>query len=239
MNKLHAEDIAKCLKKIPSKLKDIVKAKYPGSVFIAGGFIRSVIMHEEIRDIDVFARDSELAKEVANGYSNSFTPPARLMETKNAITLPTKKPVVQVISRWHFSEPKGVIGSFDFVHCCAVIWWDGENWDSACHDQYYRDLAGKHLTYTAPTRMEDPGGSMVRVLKFMRRGFRIDAENLGRVMARVSDASEKVLDEEDREATNLSILVGLGDYKPKARTEARRGKSIAKLMTDVYPRNGV
>ncbi len=216
MQTLHIFDLEKCCRRIPGHLKDILKTASPGSVFIAGGFIRSCVLEEEVNDIDVFTDSVERSAAVAQLYASKFTPPAKVITTKNAFTILRKKPVVQVIQRWNFSKPEDVLASFDFVLSCACIWYDGQNFVSAVHDQYYRDLAGKCLTYLAPIRMEDPGGSMVRVLKYIRRGCTIDPVNLGLVMARVAAAAEEGLDEEEQKSFSNIMRDGVieGDWAP-------------------------
>ena len=52
-------------------------------------------------------------------------------------------------------------------------------------DDFYSDLAAKRLVYRAPQRNEDAGGSILRVLKFYQRGFRIPLDSLGAVIARL------------------------------------------------------
>jgi hypothetical protein len=93
--------------------------------------------------------------------------------------------------------------SFDFTIAMAGFWWNptGEEetyiensevktrpagrWDSICDEHFYEDLAAKRLRYTCPQRNEDAGGSMLRVLKFYQRGYRIPLDSLGAVISRL------------------------------------------------------
>ena len=55
-----------------------------------------------------------------------------------------------------------------------------------CHSNYYQDLSARRLIYTSPERIEEAGGSMLRVLKFYQKGFRIPLKDLAAVIARIS-----------------------------------------------------
>lgn len=52
--------------------------------------------------------------------------------------------------------------------------------------RFYPDLAAKRLTYCAPKRIEEAGGSLLRVLKFYRRGYIIPLDSLAAVIARLT-----------------------------------------------------
>ena len=58
-------------------------------------------------------------------------------------------------------------------------------WSSFCDDRFYIDLASKRLIYRKPIRNEDAGGSMLRVLKYYQKGYRIPLDSLGSVIARL------------------------------------------------------
>ncbi len=227
MNQLHPQDLLWCVKRLPRDLIKLLKEN-PSKLFVAGGYIRSRITNEEVNDIDLFVKDKEDAKLVALAYAimadrqAEVTPEVitvatkRLFTTDNAITIKGSRPTVQVIHRWTFDTPKDCIASFDFTIACAAFWWDGEKWDSACHPEYYQDLAAKRLIYTAPTRMEDAGGSMLRVLKFYQRGYRIPINSLGRVVARLMKGVKPAHDEarangvfDDSEEFLAKIVTGL------------------------------
>lgn len=142
----------------------------------------------------------------------------KIHETDNAFTLRCYKPAIQIIHRWTFPPHAGsafagtsedgataVAASFDFTVCCAVIWWGVDEtegghplddktiwkWRSYCDPRFYSDLAAKRLIYRRPVRVEDAGGSMLRVLKYYQREYRIPIDSLGAIIARVACAVEK------------------------------------------------
>jgi hypothetical protein len=94
-------------------------------------------------------------------------------------------PPVQIIHRWTYERPEDLIESFDFTVAKSVVWFDGKEWKSLTHDDFYADLAAKRLVYTKPQRNEDAGGSLLRVLKFYQKGYRIPLDSMAAVVARL------------------------------------------------------
>src|SRR3546814_3611509 len=76
-----------------------------------------------------------------------------------------------------------------FTVCQAAVWRtpDG-HWCSTCSDRFYVDLAARRLVYTSPVRDEEAGGSMLRVIKYVKRGYSIQVDSLGRVIDRIVSA---------------------------------------------------
>ena len=174
------EDLRWCLLKMPKVVFNLMKERGK-DIMLAGGFVRSCIANETINDIDLFTSNTDkaelYAKTVANGN--------RIIETENAYTvLGVSKMAIQFINRWTFEKPEDILPSFDFTIAKAVIWFDGE-WKSLCDDRYYQDLAAKRLIYCSPKRKEAVGGSMLRVLKFYQRGYRIPLDSLAAVISRL------------------------------------------------------
>lgn len=209
-NELSKHDLAWILQRTPEDILMEMKQR-AGKLFLAGGFIRACIAHEEAADIDLFTTDRHTAKQVgqwlAGQGSRKMTPNANrsIHETDNAISIPRAVYgiPVQIIGRWTFDTPQQCMESFDFTIAKAAIWWGGptepgmglfpEGWRSCCDPEFYRDLAAKRLIYTSPIRNEDAGGSMLRVLKFYQRGYRIPLSSLGAVMARMMVGVDKEL----------------------------------------------
>lgn len=186
MNELAWHDLAWSLQRCPKRVLEEMKASGP-KVFVAGGFIRSIIAQEPINDVDMFTSSKTDAQALAFRLSQrepgaKNTP--QIHETDNAYTLTDFKPTVQIIHRWNFDSPALCVESFDFTIAKAAFWWDS-GWKSYVDIRFYKDLAGKRLIYTAPVRDEEPGGSMLRVLKFYQKGYRIPLDSLGAVVARL------------------------------------------------------
>lgn len=220
-------DLQFCLLRMPRQLIKLMKTPhYSGKIFVAGGFIRSVIANEPINDVDVFVPSKQMAEELARALSiekKGFeVSEGRVIKTDNAITIPGVKPTVQIIHRWTFANPTSCSESFDFTICQAVIWHDksgGGIWRSICHPNFYQDLASKRLIYTSPQRDEDAGGSMLRVLKYYQKGYRIPLDSFAAVIARLACA--------------VDFAAGISEgpeYK-----EAHAAKIIRGLLREVDP----
>lgn len=188
MNALSHHDLQWILQRTPPKLLALMKER-AGKLFMAGGFIRACIAREEAADIDLFVPSKDEAKSAADFLAKKEEGDDkrnRVYETDNAYTVKGYGLPLQLIHRWTFEQPEQCIASFDFTIAAAAIWWSAERgWASLCGGDFYSDLAAKRLVYTSPVRNEDAGGSMLRVLKFYQRGYRIPLSSLGAVMARM------------------------------------------------------
>ena len=174
-------DLSWAVRRLPSNVRDLLKRHGP-EIFLAGGYVRAVVANERVSDIDLFCPSKDHAAACAKELAGDGKP----HETDNAFTVRTRPVATQFIHRWTFSLPSQAIASFDFTIAQAAIWWTGEQWESCCSDRFYSDLAAKRLIYTSPDRNEDAGGSMLRVLKFYQRGYRIPLDSLGAVIARLN-----------------------------------------------------
>lgn len=174
--------------RIPRDIRDLL-GEHSGRLFVAGGFIRATIAGETPADIDLFGDDKdhlELVATILKGRRDGAT----LHKTNNAITLLTPgRMTVQFITRWTFRAAELLLPSFDFTVCQAAVWRHtyGKHgqWSGLVGDRFYQDLAARRLVYTAPIREEEPGGSLMRVLKFTKRGYSVQVTSLGAVVARL------------------------------------------------------
>lgn len=181
------DDVAWAVRRLPKAIRDLLQ-KHGRKVFIAGGYVRAVIAREPVNDIDLFTSSKDYGEACAKALAApEGRKPRRLLETDNAYTVFLKPWPVQFIHRWTFDEPADAIASFDFTVAQAAMWWDEEasSWRGCCAPRFYADLAAKRLVYTEPDRDEAPGGSMLRVLKFYQRGYRIPLDSLGAVIGRL------------------------------------------------------
>lgn len=179
------EDVSWIVRRLPRTVADVLKAN-AGRLFLAGGFIRSCIANETVSDVDLFAPSVEDAKAIANAFAASRG--TKVTATDNACTVKVGELPVQFIHRWTFSDPLSCVASFDFTIASAAVWYtsDGDRWQSCCDDRFYADLAARRLVYRSPIRNEDAGGSLLRLLKFYQRGYRVTLPSLGAVVARLA-----------------------------------------------------
>lgn len=215
MRELTPTDLRFVVGRIPKDVAELLKTS---GLILGGGFIRETISGGKVSDIDLFGANGEQLQLAAGKLfeaRHATNVQARRFATGNAITLlsPPRLPV-QFITRWQFDSPEACVASFDFTVCQAIVWRDVQgNWFSMCADDFYTDLAARRLVYTFPVREEEAGGSMMRVRKFLARGYNIQPLSLGGVISRLCS---KVIEERlrgdttaDREKDRALVLAGL------------------------------
>jgi hypothetical protein len=85
-----------------------------------------------------------------------------------------------------------------------------------CAEDYHADLAAKRVVYCAPQREEEPGGSLLRLLKFAGRGYSAPLDSVAAILARLT-ADVPSGTEIERAAT---ILTRLREVDPAAPEES-------------------
>jgi hypothetical protein len=179
--KLDNYDLQFAANRLPVSVKKIMQTpEWKNNLFVGGGYLRSVVSGEPINDVDIFVKSKKDAELLAYSLCRQKED---IVKTDNAYTIKGKLPI-QIIHRWIFEKPEDVSNSFDFTICCAVIYFD-DKFDSYCDDRFYIDIASKRLVYRSPIRNEDAGGSMLRVLKYYQKGYRIPLDSLGGVISRL------------------------------------------------------
>ena len=178
-------DLLYVVRHLPRDIRALLQADQ--RLFVAGGFIREVIASSGgAKDIDLFGQyriDLAIAAErLRRGRGEGSC----VISTANAITVlaPPRMPV-QFITRWTFDNAADLLASLDFTVCQAAVWHQDGEWLSACAPTFYSDLAARRLVYTTPQREEEPGGSLLRVRKFLQRGYNIQPPALAAVTARL------------------------------------------------------
>lgn len=212
MGELTKGDMQLVVSRLP---KDIRKMLQEQPIFVGGGFIRETIAGNQVQDIDLFGHTKEQLK-VSADYLASKRDNAKVHSTDNAITVLSQPRIpIQFITRWLFEDAESLMQSFDFTVCQAVVWFDRKTqmWKSVISDAFYSDLAARRLTYTFPVREEEAGGSMLRVRKFLQRGYNIQAWALAGVISRVALAA-KITPETDEQSATHAISRKLFEVDP-------------------------
>lgn len=220
MTRLDYRDLDRCVRRLPPALVKTIQERE--SLMVAGGFIRTVITNERPSDIDVFATDDKGAKTAAGNYRQRCGPADRQpkqVDTDNAITVLTRPPV-QFIHRWTFDGPDKLIQSFDFSIARAVIWWSGARWESMIDDRFYVDLAARRLVFMAPSS-NTSGGTLLRLQKFIARGYRASAANIAAIAAQLA-----------RDAMREKTIVGAGIEDEVARQMIRLVREVDPSSAD-------
>lgn len=212
---MDVNDLRSVVRMIPREVREILKQCAHTSV--AGGFVRDTICGEKPSDIDIFGPHVDTLKVAAMELAATYN--GRCITTNNAITVVTPaRSTVQFITRWTYPTVEESIQLFDFTMCKAAVFWRG-GWCGIVDRRFYQDVAARRLTYTNPQREEEPGGSMLRAAKFLRRGWRVPFGDLGKIMARM----EARLDHNKLSAA------------PDSEREALVGQVFAGLLLEVDP----
>lgn len=197
-NEIKDDDLEKCLALLPAGVREIL-FEFGSKLVVAGGLVRSVVAGEQVADVDVFARGSGLAHVCAERLSKTWQ---EIYGAKVAVHSSSLAVTVRVVGRegilpvqfchrWSsFQDASELIGRFDFTVCKAAFWHDGSRWCSLVDPTFYESVEKKRLRYCSPDREEAPGDSLLRVLKYYRRGYRIGLWDLGRVVSRLLETGE-------------------------------------------------
>jgi hypothetical protein len=177
-------DLENCIRALPYNVRQHLLENT--GVTVAGGFIRSIITGESVQDIDIFYGSGSIDNvmpEMFNFDAIKYPSKAETLDTRTGYVFDedVDRVEVQLIKRWKFKNPAELLEVFDLTIARAAIWYDGAKWQGICHKDYYRDLAAKRLVYEDRTELRSYG--ILRVLKFVQRGYHIDATNLAKVLA--------------------------------------------------------
>lgn len=193
IEKLTYNDIDLVVSALPNEVRDLLEAN--SNLWIAGGFIRDLIMGIEPKDIDIWGSSVEALSNSSGILCDLMLKkyPTSLFATGNADTIRGNLTTIQFIKRWIFNSPEELIKSFDYSCCAAAVWYDGTTWKGICladtlfvSDGFKSCCATKSLVYTRPMRDEDKMGSLKRLLKFMAKGWEVDDLNLARLLGRTT-----------------------------------------------------
>lgn len=212
MSKLSDGDTHYVLSRLPKHILEMLKTD--PNIFLAGGFIRAVIAQEMPHDIDIFGSRQDYVKGASKrlwDWRSGHGETVRMIATENATTVITHGRLpVQFVHRWVFHNIHECYMSFDFTVCQAAIGFDCDAgvFASVCSEDFYPDLAARRLRYTAPERNEDAGGSLLRVIKYVRRGYNIQVDSLGAICARLYAGIKPEKRDEDEHYHGI-ILTGL------------------------------
>lgn len=163
-------------------------------LYLGGGFIRAILNKEEPKDIDLFMSHHEVNMDNLSNLMSNYG--YSKLSTDNAITF--KRPCsldIQIITRWTYRNPCDMIDSFDYTIAQAGVYYNEpyECFSSVVSPQYHEDVLNKRLRYTHVTREEEVAGSFLRMLKFLKNGYKTDDISLASVVARASGSEPETV----------------------------------------------
>ncbi len=156
-------------------LDGIIK-ELPENCWIAGGCMRSYLVGEKAKDIDIFTADPDSVINVLEGkdgfkktFGNDFFQNFKY-----------KGLTYQVIKKYKYNTPQETIDSFDFTLISAAYSKDG----FVAHERFYMDNAQKSLViHNLPL----PLSTMKRALKYTARGYRLCPVSLSRLVRTINE----------------------------------------------------
>jgi hypothetical protein len=184
----------------------------PKGAFIAGGALTSAFTGQSINDVDFYFKSKEdFINAVADAYDESLWCVAA---SDRAITFAHRDSVVQLMHFDFFPTAEAVFDAFDYTAVMGA--YDTDQKDFVFHEDFFKHNSQRFLRFHSGTRY--PYGSLMRVLKYQDRGYKIGKSDL----LRIGLACQKV---ELNSWDDLAKAIG-GQYGEKAAIETDKEFTI-------------
>jgi hypothetical protein len=186
---IHPDLVANITKQLPEDVKKLLQHIGPG-ICVAGGFCRDAFFGEcpkEVdifgtKDVDIFGASEETLREAIDWFGWNCK------EYDNGVMMANSRTFK---ARYDQEvQPVQLIESFDWSVCqCAVYTVQkmsavAMGGYGICTKAFGEDIQAGKLHYTAPERDEDPGASVLRMMKLTRRGFKPTEDSIARCIGR-------------------------------------------------------
>lgn len=157
-------------------------------LFIAGGCIRSMILEEEVKDIDIFCKDEQATTVIKESISG--------FRSDNAVNFQISPYKIQIVTT-EVGSPIEIINQFDFT--MNMNYYDFES--NSIEVLHLSDILSKNLKVNKNCR--NKLGTLARIVKFVNRGYKLDSKEnlleLGCQLTRMESINSfKELEEESR-----------------------------------------
>ena len=187
---LALRDMELLTKRLPRHLKTLLMDNpfggYGGHLYLAGGSIRSILGGEKVSDYDIFGSSLAVLKHGEEVIKRKLADQGvKSVATQNAVTITASGVTpVQFITKWVYNFPVDLLREFDFTVAKAILYYNKDaKWVGVADENFYSDLAGKRLVYSGTGGT--PGGSILRMVKLLRRGYGIQVDSLAKLLVRV------------------------------------------------------
>lgn len=160
-------ELDKFIERLIPETKDLFRK----NAYVAGGAISTLITNESFNDLDVYFNSYDDLSSFCDHYNeiNDFVK----MITENAISFDGK---VQVIKKY-WGDPVNMFHTFDFQHLHGYYDYDSDY--LMVPDYVYRLIANKELIYTGS---EFPVNSLLRIRKYLKRGWNIHSHSMLKIV---------------------------------------------------------
>jgi hypothetical protein len=194
---------------ISEELRSIID----GNFFMAGGCIYSLYNNKIPNDYDIFLKNKETSDLVVKYFMKYLNKMARdgtylgkykdfnITKTKYAITIGD---FFQIILKY-YGEPNDVCSEFDFKHNMFYFDPNTEMVFNQTNTSY--SFLSSNKLYLNPLRARDYSGIMMRIPKFIERGFKIDKSEIAKIILKLKDCINN-----DNETEILLDYTNTGGY---------------------------
>lgn len=195
------------------QIKTAAGYTWPKGAFVAGGAITSVFTGQPINDVDFYFKTKEdFINAVGAAYEDSLW---CLAASDRAITFGQRDgAVIQFMLFDFFPEAKDIFDAFDFTVCMGA--YDIDKEEFVFQEDFFKHAAQRHMSFHAGTRY--PFGSLLRVLKYQDRGYKINRAD----MLRIGLAMQKI---EIESWDDLAAAIG-GQYGERALVDTNEEFSL-------------
>ena len=162
--------------------------------YICGGYLRDLLIGKEPHDIDIFftipneQKRWEKIEQITSKLLQSKKMQL-LSRTENAVTIGWKAhPPIQLVAKIGEESLEDILDHFDFSVCMVgtqIYRYSPE--DIYATPRFYTDMLNKQLYYTGSSH---PGASLIRLVKFMQKGFTPDLTSLYDLINDIHDSED-------------------------------------------------
>lgn len=199
-----------------NQIKQAAAFFLPKGSFVAGGALTSVFTGHPISDVDLYFKTKEdFIYAVEAAYDDRLWCVAA---TDRAVTFVQGDNVVQLMHFDYFETPEAIFDAFDYTVNMAAYDIDQDKFTFS--EDFFKHASQRFLRFHSGTRY--PYGSLMRVLKYQDRGYKIGKSDL----LRIGLACQKV---ELNTWDDLAAAIG-GQYGEKAKIETDKPFSIDNAM---------
>ena len=192
---------------LESIIDPFIKSLIKNNIIVTGGCITSMLLNEEVNDFDIYLKTETAAYHLANYYCSLVPgdiaptidedriiiklPKGKALKKRDpkgkytisfissmAITLTDK---IQITIRF-YGEPDKIHENYDFVHC--TNYWTSWDKELVIRPNALKAIKGKKLLYIGS---KYPIASIVRIKKFVDRGWKISAGELLKMSLQINE----------------------------------------------------
>ena len=189
---IHPDLVANITRQLPEDVTRLLQHIRSG-ICVAGGFCRDAFLGESPKDVDIFGTSQMIVEEAIDWFGWNCKEYEAGVRTANSRTFKPRydhevQPV-QFVERCYYPTHAELIESFDWSVCQCAVYFTQEphgdgHFEAICTNAFGEDIQAGKLHYTAPERDEDPGASILRMVKLTHRGFKPTEDSIARAIGR-------------------------------------------------------